>query len=130
MPDGLLSKLQVRPGSRLKLLETPPEIAAQLAGEGAQLVDESAQCEAVVAFCNGPADVARLRYQAISGLQDDGLLWFAYRKGAAGKTSGLTRDQGWDPLVDAGYTTVRSIAIDVNWTGLRFRLARLVKPRA
>jgi hypothetical protein len=55
------------------------------------------------------------------------LLWFGYRKGAAAETSGLSRDVGWQPLLDLGYTTVRSISFDDTWTGLRFRPAAKVK---
>ena len=61
-------------------------------------------------------------------LPPDGLLWFAYRKGDPGKRAGLTRDIGWDALTERQFQTVRSISLDDDWTGLRFRADALVRP--
>jgi len=118
--QALLRKLQLKPGSRMVLIATPAEIEAAL--QGAVTLTEPGQgCEAALAFCNSAADVAALAPQAMTGLVEDGLLWFAYRKGEAAKASGLSRDVGWAALKDLGYRPVRSIAINEAWTGLRFR---------
>jgi hypothetical protein len=103
--DALLRKLQVKPGSRMTLIGAPAEIEAAL--QGALTLTEPGQaCDAALAFCNGPADVAVFAPRAMSGLVEDGPLWFAFRKGAAGKTAGLTRDVGWDALGALGYEPV------------------------
>lgn len=126
--DGgeLLRKLQIKPAARLVLINAPAGIEAALQG-AVKLVEPGQACEAALAFCTGPADVAAFAPQAIAGLIEDGVLWFAYRKGAAAKANGLSRDVGWDALEALGYRTVRSIAFDEAWTGLRFREAWRVK---
>ena len=125
--DGaaLLRKLQIRPGARLKLIAAPAEIRAALA-EGVTIADGPAW-DAALAFCESPEEVRLHSGPAMQGLVEDGILWFAYRKGEAAKRSGLSRDVGWGPLGEAGYRGVRSIAFDDVWTGLRFREASKVK---
>ncbi len=124
--EALLRKLQIKPGARVALLGVPAEVEAAI--EGAVTPVEPGQaCDAAIAFCAGPADVAAFAPQALTGLVEDGLLWFAYRKGAAAKQSGLNRDGGWEAISALGYRPVRSIAFDDTWTGLRFRETWRVK---
>jgi hypothetical protein len=111
------------------LIGAPAEIEAALR-QVARLVGLDQPRDAALAFCDGPNDVARFAPLAIKGLAEDGPLWFAWRKGAAAKQSGLSRDVGWAPLDDLGYRGVRSIAFDDAWSGLRFREAWRVKTQA
>ena len=124
--DTLLRKLQVKPGARMRLIGAPPEIEAALAS-GVSLTAQGRPCDAALAFCHNPDDVARFAPLAVAGLAPDGPLWFAYRKGAAAKQSGLSRDVGWTPLGALGYRGVRAIAFDDEWSGLRFRETWRVK---
>lgn len=58
----------------------------------------------------------------------DGLLWFAYPKGTSKKyTCEFNRDTGWAALGAAGYEGVRQVAIDEDWSALRFRRAENIK---
>lgn len=118
----LLRKLQIKPGVRTALLNAPEHLAAPLkAALGSAYAAPGQAYEAVLGFCETPKDVEMLSAKALAGLPEDGLLWFAYRKGEAAKASGLNRDMGWSALSAAGYRGVRSISIDAVWTGLRFR---------
>ncbi|GAA2713463.1 hypothetical protein GCM10009865_41090 [Aeromicrobium ponti] len=38
----------------------------------------------------------------------------------------LTRDEGWEPVKEAGYTGIASVAIDETWSAMRFRPAKEV----
>jgi hypothetical protein len=118
--EGLLRKLQIKPGARVVLMGAPAAVEAALEG-AVKLAEPGQACDAAIAFCQTPADVAAFAPQALTGLVEDGVLWFAFRKGAAGKKAGLTRDVGWDVLTVLGYRGVRSIAFDDDWSVLRFR---------
>lgn len=126
--EALLRKLQVKPGGRMTLIGAPAGIEAALQS-ALKLTEPGQACDAALAFCNSPADVVAFAPQAMTGLVEDGVLWFAYRKGAAAKQSGLNRDVGWAPLRDLGYRPVRSIAVDEDWTGLRYRETWRVKAK-
>jgi hypothetical protein len=55
-------------------------------------------------------------------------VWFAYPKGTSKKyTCDFNRDTGWDTLKALGFDTVRAVAIDDNWTALRFRRVEYIK---
>lgn len=124
----LVKKLQIKAGSRLCLINVPRDIAeAIIAGAEAKSVKLGVPCDGVLAFAETPADVDKFGPQALAALPADGLLWFAYRKGAAAKATGLSRDAGWDALASADWRPVRSVAIDGVWTGLRFKPVELVK---
>ena len=115
-----LRKLQVKTGTRLSLLNAPASLEAAL-GSLVRLVGPEEPCDAVLTFCEGPEDVARLSRVALGALVPGGLLWFAYRKGATAKTSGLSRDVGWAALEKAGYRGVRLISVDDAWSAKRCR---------
>jgi hypothetical protein len=126
--DGadLLRKLQIKPGARVVLIGAPADIETAIEG-AVRLTEPGQACDAALAFCASPADVAAFAPQLLTGLVEDGVLWFAWRKGAAAKQTGLSRDVGWAPLDALGYRGVRSIAFDAAWSGLRFREAWRVK---
>jgi hypothetical protein len=132
MIDGveLRKKLQIKAGARLLLVNVPNAFAAALVGnDDIRSAGPGEAFDGALAFCETPADVEAALPSIRPRLPADGLLWFAYRKGAAAKKSGLRRDVGWSSLLALGFETVRSIAFDEEWTGLRFRSSSAVKVR-
>jgi hypothetical protein len=60
----------------------------------------------------------------------DATVWFAYPKGTSKKYQcDFNRDNGWDTLKAQGFDTVRAVAIDEDWTALRFRRVEFIKAR-
>jgi hypothetical protein len=126
----LLKKLQIKAGARLLLINMPLPLAEAItAGAEVEPVKLGERFDGAIAFCANPTEVNAFAEQILRDLPKDGLLWFAYRKGAAGKKAGLTRDHGWDALERAGFRPVRSISLDDNWTGLRFRPNEAVRAK-
>ena len=61
-------------------------------------------------------------------LKDDGVLWFAYPKGTSKKYKvEISRDHGWEILGKNEFKPVRAVAIDNDWSALRFRKAAYIK---
>lgn len=55
-------------------------------------------------------------------IQDDAIFYLAYPKKSSKKyKSDITRDQGWEAIGKLGYEPVRQVAIDADWSALRFR---------
>lgn len=124
----LIKKLQIKSGARLWLVNVPEDLAdAITAGAEVEPVKAGDRCDGAVVFADSPIEVEELVPRVLKAVPKDGLVWFAYRKGAAGKASGLSRDAGWEPLRAAGWDTVRSVSIDDDWTGLRFRPNELIR---
>jgi len=126
-PTELLHKLQIRAGTKLWLINVPQEIAEEItAGAEVEPVSGDSYYDGVLAFFGSPAEVEAMAPRILAELPPDGLFWVAYRKGEAGKAAGLTRDVGWAPLEGAGLRPVRAVALDEEWSALRFRPEKVV----
>ena len=63
-----------------------------------------------------------------SQAKGDPVIWFAYPKGTSKKYDcEFNRDNGWDALGEAGFEGVRQVAIDEDWSALRFRRVEHIK---
>ena len=83
---------------------------------------KSGEIEFVLSFVTKQKEVDTLTKQITSSMASDGVLWFAYPKGTSKKyTCEFNRDNGWKELGATGYEPVRMVAIDEDWSALRFR---------
>jgi len=129
-PIELIKKLQIRSGARLWLVNVPRAIAEEITAGGAvEPVHAGEDFDGAIAFCETAAELESFAGQILERLPEDGLLWFAYRKGEAAVESGLNRDKGWESVYARGLRPVRQIAFDGTWSGLRFRPAAKVKAK-
>ncbi|MFK7924286.1 MAG: hypothetical protein AB8H47_20180 [Bacteroidia bacterium] len=59
---------------------------------------------------------------------DDPQLWVAYPKKSSKKyKSDINRDNGWESVGEQAFEPVKQIAIDTDWSALRFRQVRFIK---
>jgi hypothetical protein len=64
----------------------------------------------------------------LAAIADDAVLWICYPKGTSKRYQcEFNRDSGWQVLADAGFEPVRMVAIDQDWSALRFRKAEAIK---
>jgi hypothetical protein len=81
-----------------------------------------------LAFVQTQKEVDRLSKLLASAADGDALIWFAYPKGTSKRyTCEFNRDTGWDVIRKAGFDTVRAVAIDEDWSALRFRRNEYIK---
>jgi hypothetical protein len=84
----------------------------------------------LLAFVTRKSEVDSLAPQIAKLARGDAIVWFAYPKGSSKKYKcDFNRDTGWGALNKLGFETVRAIAIDEDWTALRFRRSEYVKTR-
>ncbi len=64
----------------------------------------------------------------VAKAKGDALIWFAYPKKSSKRYQcEFDRDSGWDALGAAGFEGVRQVAIDEDWSALRFRRVEYIK---
>jgi len=84
----------------------------------------------MLAFVMRKSEVDALAGAVAKRAAGDATVWFAYPKGSSKKyTCDFNRDTGWGALKEAGFDTVRAVAIDEDWSALRFRRVEFIKPR-
>jgi hypothetical protein len=81
-----------------------------------------------IVFATKQAEVDHYASLLAPKLEGDAVLWFCYPKGSSKKyTCEFNRDNGWAVLGQLGLEGVRMVAIDEDWSALRFRKATHIK---
>jgi hypothetical protein len=81
-----------------------------------------------LAFVKKQTELDALSATLAAKAEGDALLWFAYPKGTSKNYQcDFNRDTGWNIIRDAGFDTVRQVAIDDDWSALRFRRVEYIK---
>jgi hypothetical protein len=120
--NPMARKLQIKPGSRLLVLNAPAGYLERLQPlpDGVELAGAGA-ADVVQLFVRDRAELERDGLAAVAAVRPGGVLWVSYPKRSARVATDLTRDVGWDALVAAGWRVVSQVAVDEVWSALRFR---------
>jgi hypothetical protein len=82
----------------------------------------------ILAFVTAKEEVERLVPIINAKLNGDAIVWFAYVKGTSKRyKSDINRDNGWQSLEIVSMIPVRGVAIDDDWSALRFRKIEYIK---
>ena len=88
----------------------------------------SKQIEFVVAFVTEQKEIDNLVPKIIPKLKDDALVWFCYpKKSSKNYTCNFNRDTGWEIMGKYDMEGVRMVAVDADWSALRFRNVKHIK---
>jgi len=133
--NGIFEKLNLGGRQEIVVLNTPgsfqPELARLPVITIHHHLESVPQADFWLAFVTQKAEVDALAPKIAKRAKGDAVVWFAYPKGTSKKFKcDFNRDTGWDALNAQGFKTVRAVAIDEDWTALRFRRREYVKARA
>ena len=91
-------------------------------------VDAVTEVSFALAFVTRQQEVDAIARAMTAKAKGDAILWFAYPKGTSKRYKcDFNRDSGWSALGAAGFEGVRMVAIDEDWSALRFRRAEFIK---
>ncbi|MCZ8514814.1 hypothetical protein O9H85_20815 [Paenibacillus filicis] len=129
--NELLKKMNFKNQDRLLVLNAPEEFEPHLAAfaEFLEVIREPEHGERypfVLTFTRNAEEVKQLTPLAGEHIAPEGLFWFAYPKGTSKKYKkpDISRDHGWEPVKELGFEGVRLIAIDDDWSCMRYREAK------
>ena len=128
----LFDKLQLKDHKEILVLQAPESFEQELSRLPIlhihRLIESLPEIRFSLAFVTKQDEVDALAPEIAARAKGDAAVWFAYPKGTSKKYKcDFNRDTGWAALNAAGFDTVRSIAIDEDWTGLRFRRKEFIK---
>lgn len=82
----------------------------------------------VLGFARTQAEVDTLAAEVAAKTAGDAIVWIAYPKASSKRyTCDFNRDTGWAMLGQLGFEPVRQVAIDEDWSALRFRRTAFIK---
>ena len=130
----LFDKLQLKGHETMLVLNAPESFETALSQLPVPHIHRSLEARPEIrfslAFVTKQDQVDALAPKIAARAKGDAAVWFAYPKGSSKKYKcDFNRDTGWAALLAAGFDCVRSIAIDEDWTGLRFRRKEYIKSR-
>lgn len=130
--SAVFKKLNLKDLSEIVVLDAPasfePEIAALQGVAVRRGLDEVERVQFSLAFVTRQEQINQAAAQIAQKMDGDVLVWFAYPKGSSKRyTCDFNRDTGWDALGAAGFEPVRQVAIDEDWSALRFRGVEYIK---
>jgi hypothetical protein len=129
----LFQKLNLKDQREIVVFNAPESFEPELESlDGVAVVRNPKKPKAVtyaLAFATRQAELDRLSKMLASAAQGDALLWFAYPKGTSKRYQcDFNRDSGWKVIRSAGFESVRMVAIDEDWSAVRFRRLNFIKP--
>lgn len=127
MPEKTVAKkMFIKPKTKL-LFVNPPENILELLGDFPAEVeilatDSSSQPDLILAFIADQAELEVLMMPLKARLGREGILWLAYHKGTSQVKTDINRDTIWKFIEPFGLSPTRQIAIDDDWSALRFKI--------
>jgi hypothetical protein len=128
----LFNKLNLKGQKEVVVLNAPESFERELDALDAVTVHRDAstleRVEFALAFIITNAQLAAAAEAILPKAQGDAVVWFAYPKGTSKRYKcEFNRDTGWAPMGAAGFEGVRMVAIDEDWSALRFRRVEHIK---
>ena len=131
----LFTKLNLKDHVTIAVLNAPKSFDAELSQLTGRTVvrtlPKGARCDFAIAFAVTAAELDKVSTALVRGTEGDAVVWIAYPKQSS-KTyrCEFNRDSGWTVLGAGGFEPVRMVAIDADWSALRFRRAEYIKTLA
>jgi len=128
----VFKKLNLGAQREIAVYNAPESFEPELARlDGVKILRDPRKPKALtfgLAFAVTQAELDRLSAILAAASSGDAVLWFAYPKGTSKRYQcDFNRDTGWQVIRDAGFESVRQVAIDEDWSALRFRRLEYVK---
>lgn len=131
MPS-VFGKLNLKDQKEILVLNAPESFEAELAAlKGVEVIRDLKKAKTApfsLAFVTTQKEVDGLAPGIARKAQGDAIVWFAYPKGTSKKyKSQINRDNGWSVFGTEGFEPVRMVAIDEDWSAIRFRRVEFLK---
>ncbi len=122
----VFEKLNLKHETAIVVLDAPESFESELSTlrdiRIARDVASGTPVHFALAFAITHAALNRAIERVVTNAATDAKLWFAYPKQSSKRyRCDFNRDRGWEALTAAGYESVRQVAIDDDWSALRFR---------
>jgi hypothetical protein len=125
-------KLNLKDQREIWVLDAPASFEPELAGLSGVTahrdLKDGGDAGFVLAFVTQQQRLAEVAKAVAARTRGDAIVWIAYPKQSSKKYKcDFNRDTSWQAFGEEGFEGVRMIAIDEDWSALRFRRAEFIK---
>lgn len=133
--QDIWKKLNLKDHKKVMVLNSPESFEESIRElqnvEVLRDLDTDEDIQFILSFVMSKAEIESIASKFLSKTKGDVIVWFSYPKGTSKKyTCDFNRDTGWDSVQEIGFGGVRQVAIDEDWSALRFRRKEYVKSRS
>ena len=131
--DPLLKKLNFKDQKQVVLFNLPTDLgdlatAFALLAQVHKDFTTVEKADFTIAFATKQEQVDAAAELIAQNTEGDAVVWLAYPKGSSKRYKcDFNRDNGWTKLGALGFEPVRQVAIDDDWSALRFRRVGFIK---
>jgi hypothetical protein len=132
--EALIKKLKLPSGLShvifLNATDAFEELKLAITKTGIKVLDTptGGQWQGLLAFVTRLEEIDAIAEDILPIGTGDAWCWIAYpKKSAKSYQSEISRDRGWTAIGNAGWEPVSQIALDENWSALRFRKLSYIK---
>jgi hypothetical protein len=122
---SIAEKLGYKPGWRVLVIGRPRDLKADLAGASVEITTRAqGRIDAVHAFVNERAVLARDLRRLMKTIPPDGMIWISWPKKASKMPTDVTEDAIRAVALPLGLVDVKVCAVDDVWSGLKLVLRK------
>ena len=129
--SALFKKLNLNDHRVIVVLDAPASFEPELEALTDVTIERSlrgSEAGFLLAFVQRRVQVERLSRKLADTMEGDATVWFAYPKGSSKRyRCDFNRTTGFAAVGEAGFEGVRQVAIDEDWSALRFRRVEFIK---
>lgn len=129
--NAIYNKMKYKGSDKILILNQPEEVE-KLMSDFPNGIDNEIEgiYDFIVLFLKDTSEVFKWLKLAVGAMDDDGILWFCYPKGASKKyRSDINRDMTWEIGKPYGLRPVAQVSIDLNWSAVRMRQEKYVNKK-
>lgn len=129
----ILKKLNLKDQKEILVLNAPDSFKSDIKNldKGIKVfesINSISKIEFGIVFVTKQIEIDESIEKIKTKLNGDVILWYCYPKASSKKYQcDFNRDKGWYAIGNAGLEPVRQVAIDEDWSGLRFRKVEFIK---
>jgi hypothetical protein len=124
----LARKLGIKEKFRVRLVEMPPSVKAELKDALGSCREERSKLDFAMIFLRTKSELEKTFERVAKQLAPAGMLWVSWPKKSSGVASDLDGNVVREVGLEAGLVDVKVCAVDKVWSGLKFVIR--VKDRA
>ncbi len=122
MPESpLAKKLKLKPGLRAAVVNAAINYLDELKHDSDISQKLTGKFDWIQVFAKDKRELASFAPRAVSALKPDSILWLSFPKGSSKIQTDLTRDKGWESILDLDLKFINLVSVNDMWSAFALR---------